>query len=99
MARPTPAIAATGSTAPENRTAGKQSSGSANVAWDGSVTAAEASRPRVKATTASTSSATVSATYSFTSPSGRRPVARRTTSIATFTPSSTGTSTVTLASR
>ena len=62
MARPTPAIAATGSTAPEKRTAGKQSSGSANVAWDGSVTAAEASRPRVKATTASTSSATVSAT-------------------------------------
>jgi hypothetical protein len=59
MAFPIVAMIGTGRIAPEKRTCGKQSMGSAIVAWAGPVTAAEVSNPRASAASASSRSVTV----------------------------------------
>lgn len=90
-------MSATGTTAPAKSTWGKHSIGRASAACAALETAAEASRPRVSADTASTRRVTSSDAYTPQPMAGSRSSARSTPRSTAVTAASTGTSTPILA--
>ncbi len=92
---PAPAMRWTGRIAPENSTAGKQSIGSASVAWATLPTAADARSPSASAASATSNSVTPIDRYVESGRAGRRSRSRSTPSIATTTRARNGTRTVT----